>query len=239
MPFPIQKINEITEVYVSDSQNRLTEIPFPLKGGLTLSEQEFLETEVKDKVDRKAYALMKTIAEKVAEITKQPPEEIAIPLVAYMRDGYAEMEKIEGVVALNDITEFHDFMDLLKKPTPQRRSKSDRARQCARVAIMMNRTKADKANGWDPRSWKSESALDPTEIPADLSTQISLLAQLEESGNAHLCTRTTLKSDGTAVNVFFYTDSLYEEAFEKLEKERSGAKEESPESESLEELAKK
>jgi hypothetical protein len=231
MPFPIDQVDFVRSVYVSDSLGTLSAIEFPLMRGLSLPEQELVEREIKERTEFKVKTLIKPIAQKVAEQTKARPEEIAAELYQYMRsqstsnEKFYDINEIEGVAALHGIEELDEFKKIV--------SKTRDINQSIRVFIMMRRTDPNKALNWNPTAWKVEDALDPTEIGAEHSIQISLLCQLEEAGKAHYCIETRMNKEGQAVDVFYYTNDAYEKAQKKYESSTDKPKEEN-----VEEIAK-
>jgi hypothetical protein len=225
MPFPIDQVDFVRSVYVSDSLGTLSAIEFPLMRGLSLSEQELVEREIKERTEFKAKLLIKPIAQKVAEQTKERPEEIAGKLYKYIRNQFTDIEDIEGVAALHGIEELDEFKDVINKTRD--------INQSIRVFLMMRRTTANKALGWNPTAWKVEDAMNPAEIGAEHSIQISLLCQLEEAGKAHYCIETRMNKEGQAVDVFYYTNDAYEKAQKKHESSTDKPKEEN-----VEEIAK-
>jgi hypothetical protein len=225
MPFPIDQVDFVRSVYVSDSLGTLSAIEFPLMRGLSLPEQELVEREIKERTEFKAKLLIKPIAQKVAEQTKERPEEIAGKLYKYIRNQFTDIEDIEGVAALHGIEELDEFKDVINKTRD--------INQSIRVFLMMRRTTPNKALGWNPSSWKVEDAMNPAEIVTEHSIQISLLCQLEEAGKAHYCIETRMNKEGQAVDVFYYTNDAYEKAQKKFESSADKPKEEN-----IEEIAK-
>jgi hypothetical protein len=225
MPFPIDQVDFVRSVYVSDSLGTLSAIEFPLMRGLSLPEQELVEREIKERTEFKAKLLIKPIAQKIAEQTKERPEEVAGKLYKYIRNQFTDIEDIEGVAALHGIEELDEFKDVIGKTRD--------INQSIRVFLMMRRTAANKALGWNPTAWKVEDAMNPAEIGTEHSIQISLLCQLEEAGKAHYCIETRMNKEGQAVDVFYYTNDAYEKAQKKYESSTDKPKEEN-----IEEIAK-
>jgi hypothetical protein len=229
MPFPIGQINRPKSVYISDDTGVLSAIAFPLKQGLTLLEQNYLQETVDLEISDAEKESIKALSKKISELPGQLMSDIDVgeKLLARLESGIADISNLEAIAILNDISEIKTFKLLVER--------KDRLKRSAQILLMMRRTEANTALGWDPTTWQLEDALNPSELPIQHANQISVLATLEAMGKAHYCISQTTDAEGNSIDVFYFTNKIYNEASEKFEKGVQPAK---PTNKALREKAK-
>jgi hypothetical protein len=173
----VEKIGAPKTVYVADDYGYRFPVPIPVFGGVSISEQEFVDKINKEKGEGTVEPLMLELANKVAPLNGGDPDKILTALIKYRRsrtEWSNPIEDYEAYFLRHAKPEFDQFIDALKG---QRLTKWVYA--AAAHALLNRVSNLEALHG---RKWKTEDALNPEVMSAGVLLQFHNLFQLESWG---------------------------------------------------------
>lgn len=170
----VERIGTPRAVYVADVYGFRFPVPIPVFGGVSISEQDFVDKIVKEKGEGTITALMLEIANKIAPLNGGDPNKILTGLIKYQRGGGQWKHYIEDYEPyfLNHAKD--EYERLVAGVEGQRLIKMG---QAAQAHALLNRVPdLEERHG---RKWKTEDALDPKIMSSGVLLQFSNLYQIE------------------------------------------------------------
>jgi hypothetical protein len=173
---PIKRVDAPKTVYVSDGKGGVLDIPIPVRGGVSISEQELVDKITKEKGLGTVDPLIKSISDKIAPLNGGDPVKVATALINYkLGNRYPDpIADYRGYFLLNVEAEFSQFVAAVDE------RKLDRWEYAACAHALLSRVpNLVELNGG---KWKTEDALNPELMPPGILVQLFNLYQLEASG---------------------------------------------------------
>jgi hypothetical protein len=170
----VERIGAPKTVYVADSAGYRFPVPVPIYGGVSISEQEFVDKIIKEKGVGTIPPLIVTIANKIAPLNGGDATKVAAALIKYQRNELNALDEYEGYLLIHAKDEFDQFVAGVEGPRLKKWG------YAAESHALLNRVPdMETRHG---RKWKTEDALDPKIMTDGVLLEFNNLFQLEAMG---------------------------------------------------------
>lgn len=173
---PIKRLTAPRTVYIANGLGDRLDLAIPVRGGISLNEQNLVEKVIKEKGTGTLNPLMKSIAQKIAENNGGDPIKVLTLLVKYSRgdrfpDPLADYRSYAMMYCQDEFDQYSAAVEDGKL-----------AQQELAGCLHALLTRVEPTQEFDPKKWKTEMALNSDELPFSLLQQAGNLYYLEAQG---------------------------------------------------------